>query len=87
MKQINEAFESQSEYQQVKALMGITLLHRGLTHGLGFEQQQMKSGFFTRITTVYLRLLLSAMHPEGRKELTGALISLYPCFWFTRGDR
>jgi hypothetical protein len=78
MKQINEAFESQSEYQQVKALMGITLLHRGLTHGLGFEQQQMKSGFFTRITTVYLRLLLSAMHPEGRKRIDRRTDQLVP---------
>lgn len=78
MKQINEAFETQSEYSQVKALMGITLLHRGLTHGLGFEQQQMKSGIFTSITTVYLRLLLSAMHPEGRKRIDRRTEQLVP---------
>ncbi|WP_442604423.1 YkoP family protein [Paenibacillus sp. KN14-4R] len=78
MKQINEAFESQSEFRQVKALLGITLLHRGITHGLGFEQQQMKPGVFERITTIYLRLLLSAMHPEGRQRISRRTEQLVP---------
>ncbi|MEK5397984.1 polysaccharide deacetylase [Paenibacillus sp. VTT E-133280] len=78
MQQINEAFESQSEFRQVKALLGITLLHRGLTHGLGFEQQNIKSGFFERITTIYLRLLLSAMHPEGRQRISRRTEQLVP---------
>ncbi|MFF2015604.1 YkoP family protein [Paenibacillus sp. NPDC058177] len=69
MQQINDAFESHSEFNQAKALMGITLLHRGLVHGLGFEQQSLKSGFFEWFTTIYLRLLLSAMHPEGRQRI------------------
>ncbi|MGE7612984.1 YkoP family protein [Paenibacillus sp. NPDC101420] len=78
MQQINEAFESQSEFRQVKALLGITLLHRGLTHGLGFEQQNIKSGVFERITTIYLRLLLSAMHPEGRQRINRRTEQLVP---------
>lgn len=78
MQQINEAFESQSEFRQVKALLGITLLHRGLTHGLGFEQQTMKPGVFERITTIYLRLLLSAMHPEGRERIGRRTEQLVP---------
>lgn len=78
MQQINEAFESQSEFRQVKALLGITLLHRGLTHGLGFEQQNIKSGVFERITTIYLRLLLSAMHPEGRHRISRRTEQLVP---------
>lgn len=78
MKQINKAFESHSEFRQVKALLGITLLHRGLTHGLGFEQQKMKSGIFEHITTLYLRLLLSAMHPEGRQRISRRTEQLVP---------
>jgi hypothetical protein len=78
MKQINEAFESHSEFQQAKALMGITLLHRGLIHGLGFEQQSIKTGIFERLTTMYLRLLLSAMHPEGRQRISRRTEQLVP---------
>lgn len=36
---------NKAEYSGVKALMGITLLHRGIVHGLGFEQQGIKSSF------------------------------------------
>ncbi|WP_033404373.1 YkoP family protein [Paenibacillus fonticola] len=78
LQQINEAFESKSEYRQVKALLGITLLHRGLTHGLGFEQQQLKPGIFVWMTTVYLRLLLSALHPEGRQRISQRTEQLVP---------
>lgn len=69
MQQISEAFEGQAEFRHVKALVGVTLLHRGLTHGLGFEQRPLKSGVFQRMTTAYLRLLLSVMHPEGKKRV------------------
>ncbi|SDL87935.1 YkoP family protein [Paenibacillus jilunlii] len=78
MRQINEAFESQSEFKQVKALMGITLLHRGITHGLGFEQQAMQPGLFRRMTTIYLRLLLSALHPEGKHRVSQHTEKLVP---------
>lgn len=78
MQQINEAFETQFEFRDAKALLGITLLHRGLTHDLGFEQQRMKSGIFERVTTVYLRLLLSAMHPEGRQRISRRTEQLVP---------
>lgn len=78
MQQIHEAFENQSEYRQVKGLLGITLLHRGLIHGLGFEQRAMKSGFFRWFTTVYLRLLLSALHPDGRERVSRRTEKLVP---------
>ena len=64
MHQISRAYESQSEFSEVNALVGITLLHRGLTHGLGFEHQAMKPDLFQKLTTSYLRMLLSVMHPE-----------------------
>jgi len=69
MQQISHAYESQSEFRKVNALVGITLLHRGLTHGLGFEHRTMKSGLFQKLTTSYLRILLSVMHPEGKSRI------------------
>lgn len=78
MQQISEAFASQPEFREVKALVGITLLHRGLTHGLGFEQQPMKSDLFQRMTTAYLRLLLAVMHPEGQKRIGRKTEQLIP---------
>ncbi|AJE53907.1 YkoP family protein [Paenibacillus polymyxa] len=78
MQQISEAFASQPEFREVKALVAITLLHRGLIHGLGFEQQPMKSDLFQCITTAYLRLLLSVMHPEGKKRIGRKTEQLIP---------
>lgn len=69
MKQISCAYENQTEFSEVSALVGITLLHRGLTHGLGFEHQEMKPDIFQKITTLYLRMLLSVMHPEGKSRI------------------
>jgi hypothetical protein len=69
MLQISRAYEDQSEFSKVSALVGITLLHRGLTHGLGFEHQAMKPDLFQKLTTSYLRMLLSVMHPDGKSRI------------------
>ncbi|MFF2907792.1 YkoP family protein [Paenibacillus sp. NPDC057934] len=78
LQQIQEAFETRAEFQQVKGLLGITLLHRGLIHGLGFEQRPLKPGFFRWLTTIYLRLLLSALHPDGRNRVNRRTELLVP---------
>lgn len=69
MLQISRAYEGQSEFSEVRALVGITLLHRGLTHGLGFEHQAMKPDLFQKLTTSYLRMLLSVLHPDGKNRI------------------
>ncbi|MGV2786917.1 polysaccharide deacetylase [Clostridium perfringens] len=69
MLQISRAYEGQSEFSEVSALVGITLLHRGLTHGLGFEHQAMKPDLFQKLPTSYLRMLLSVMHPDGKSRI------------------
>lgn len=69
MQQINQAFHDRPELKNVKALIGITLLHRGLTHGLGFEERPIASSLFRKLATIYLRLLLSVIHPEGRMRI------------------
>ncbi|MBB6733444.1 polysaccharide deacetylase [Cohnella sp. CBP 2801] len=67
--QISSALETRPELTRVKALIGVTLLHRGLIHGLGFELRRIRSRTFGHLTTAYLRLLLSVLHPEGRRRL------------------
>lgn len=65
LKAISESLDSKEEMSGVRALVGVTLLHRGFTHGLGFEERSLPSRRFEMLTTFYLRLLLRFMHPEG----------------------
>ncbi|GAE05214.1 polysaccharide deacetylase [Paenibacillus sp. JCM 10914] len=78
MKQISQAYEHQPEFRNVNALVGITLLHRGLTHGLGFETQAMKPNLFRKVTTFYLRWLLAVMHPDGKLRIERGSEALVP---------
>ncbi|MEC0370163.1 YkoP family protein [Paenibacillus chibensis] len=68
MKQISEALETDAELMQVQALTGITLLHRGIIHGLGFELHPLDSKGFRIFSTYYLRLLMRVLHPVGRER-------------------
>ncbi len=81
LKEIASALERKPELAGVKALVGVTLLHRGLTHGLGFEQRALPSKAYEMATTLYLKLLLRFLHPEGlgrsercREKLTPVLL-------------
>ncbi|MFC4597008.1 YkoP family protein [Cohnella hongkongensis] len=65
LKELAWTLDRAPELADVKALIGVTLLHRGLTHGLGFEQRALPSKAFERITTLYLKLLLRFLHPNG----------------------
>ncbi|MBD2869873.1 YkoP family protein [Paenibacillus arenilitoris] len=78
LEEISEAFERLPEFKQVKALIGVTLLHRGLTHGLGFEQHKMRSRGLEWLTTKYLRLLLTVLHPEGSRRMGKRAEKLVP---------
>ncbi len=59
---------SEKKYHSVKALIGITLLHRG-TRRLGFTAYDLKPGLFSKITCRYERFLLALFHPGGFKSL------------------
>ncbi|ANE47222.1 xylanase deacetylase [Paenibacillus swuensis] len=56
------------EYQGAKALLGISMIHRGSEH-LGFDVKDMPPGLFAKATKVYLRILLSVLHPQGTKRV------------------
>ncbi len=78
MRQICAEMQKNPQLSQVKALQGITLLHRGITHGLGFETHRVEQGAFRTLTTSYLRLLLTVFHPSNRKRITGHTDKLIP---------
>ncbi|MNN26688.1 hypothetical protein D3C81_1402020 [compost metagenome] len=75
---IHSDLDHRMEFMQVKALIGITLLHRGFSHGLGFEQQPIPSKLFKWVSTRYLRLLLAILHPEGTQRIGGQTEKLVP---------
>lgn len=51
-----------------RGLWGLTLLHRGF-EPLGFTVVDLPPGLTQRITTLYLKWLLAAYHPDGEERL------------------
>ncbi|WP_314589656.1 YkoP family protein [Paenibacillus terrigena] len=78
MKQISEAMQRAPELEKVRAITGITLLHRGIVHGLGFEQHPITSKWARGCSKVYLRYLLRILHPEGKQRVKRAGEKLEP---------
>ena len=50
--------------ESVKALYGISLIHRG-ANVLGFSTIAMSKGLWFNLTTWYLRFLMTILHPLG----------------------
>lgn len=78
LRRIAEAMEDDPRLAGVTGLLGTTLLHRGLVHGLGFECRPMSSRRLERLTAVYLQLLLSFLHPDGRLRTRESKDKLVP---------
>lgn len=78
IQQISDAMENRPELANVSALTGITLLHRGIIRGLGFELHPLPSKLFTFISTYYLRCLLRMLHPEGKQRVSQNTEKLVP---------
>jgi len=78
MKQISQAMKNSPELAKVQAITGITLLHRGIIHGLGFEQHPITSRWARGFSKVYLRYLLRILHPEGKQRVKQAGEKLEP---------
>jgi hypothetical protein len=78
LKEINDALETRTDMSRVKALVGVTLLHRGLTHGLGFEIRSLPSKRFESVSALYLKLLLRCMHPDGLRRIEQSREKLIP---------
>jgi peptidoglycan/xylan/chitin deacetylase (PgdA/CDA1 family) len=53
---------------KIKAVYGITMINKG-AEALGFRTFDLKPGLFSWLTNQYLRLLLSIIHPDGKKRM------------------
>jgi len=78
IKQISQELDSNPELVRIKALTGITLLHRGIIHGLGFELHPIESKWQQRFYAMYLRFLLRMLHPEGKQRVKHSTEKLSP---------
>lgn len=56
------------ELENVKAVYGISMVHRGVKQ-MGFEVLEMKKGAMYFSTLMYLRVLVSIIHPSGKSRL------------------
>ncbi|MBD2844537.1 polysaccharide deacetylase family protein [Paenibacillus sp. IB182496] len=65
------------EYRDIRALYGISMINRG-SEAFGFKVIDLPGGLFSRLTGVYLKLLLRILHPSGRRRLNGKSDSLAP---------
>jgi peptidoglycan/xylan/chitin deacetylase (PgdA/CDA1 family) len=68
MPQILKLLETDPNYQDVKGLYGISLIHRG-SKQLGFTVLDLPQGIFSRVTRYYLRFLIYIIHPQGKDRL------------------
>jgi peptidoglycan-N-acetylglucosamine deacetylase len=65
------------EFSNVKAIYGISMVHRGVKQ-LGFQVTEMPRGVLYLLTRLYLRLLVSVIHPNGRDRLKENTEELIP---------
>ncbi|RKN84110.1 polysaccharide deacetylase family protein [Paenibacillus ginsengarvi] len=68
MPTISQLLLTDPQYEKVKGLYGITMIHRG-SKQLGFTVVDLPEGLFASMTRTYLRLLLYVVHPRGKERL------------------
>lgn len=55
---------SHPEFQDVKALYGVSMINRG-PEQFGFTVMDLPKGLFARSSRIYLKFLMSIIHPDG----------------------
>ncbi|WP_199622275.1 polysaccharide deacetylase family protein [Paenibacillus alkalitolerans] len=68
MPQLASVLLSRADAASIKAVMGITMVHRGVEQ-FGFTVSELPKSWFASATRVYLRILLSVLHPQGVERL------------------
>jgi peptidoglycan/xylan/chitin deacetylase (PgdA/CDA1 family) len=53
---------------KVKALYGVSMIHRG-AESLGYGTYELPRGLFSRMTNIYLRILIRVIHPDGNDRV------------------
>ncbi|WP_054955539.1 polysaccharide deacetylase family protein [Paenibacillus dakarensis] len=56
------------EYMDIKGLYAVTMISRG-PEQFGFHVQELPAGLFASSTRIYLKILLSVIHPKGKSRL------------------
>ncbi|NOV03696.1 polysaccharide deacetylase family protein [Paenibacillus planticolens] len=74
---VTEKILSTPEYSDIKAIYGITMIHRGASQ-LGFTLMTLPNGLFSIITRMYLKILLYIMHADGKNRLKSNPDALIP---------
>jgi peptidoglycan-N-acetylglucosamine deacetylase len=77
MPEIARRFVSDPDFADVKALYGVTMINRGVQQ-FGFTVLELEKGAFSFFTTLYLKLLLSVLHPSGKQRLQERASKLVP---------
>ncbi|WP_018757114.1 polysaccharide deacetylase family protein [Paenibacillus terrigena] len=65
------------EFSDVKALYGVSMIHRGADK-LGFSVQDLPKGMFKSLTSVYLKFLLHVIRPQGQSRVKERSSMLVP---------
>lgn len=65
---ISDRLQHDPDFQNVRALYGISLIHRNAQR-FGFSLFDLPDGLFAKMTRAYLRFLLFAVHPDGKERL------------------
>lgn len=66
--QITAIISNDPKYNHIKAIYGITFIHRGADQ-LGFTLMSLPHGWFSFATRMYLKALLYGIHSEGKTRL------------------
>ncbi|AOZ91848.1 polysaccharide deacetylase family protein [Paenibacillus crassostreae] len=65
------------EFRNAKALYGVSMINRG-PEKFGFSIRDLPNGWFAKSTNVYLKILMSIIHPAGKGRLKESPSKLVP---------
>jgi peptidoglycan-N-acetylglucosamine deacetylase len=68
MPQLASVLLSRADAASIKAVMGVTMVHRGVEQ-FGFTVSELPKSPFSSASRFYLRILLSVIHPQGSARL------------------
>ncbi|WP_274362676.1 polysaccharide deacetylase family protein [Paenibacillus thermotolerans] len=77
MPQLASIILKRPDASSIKAIMGVTMVNRGVEQ-FGFTVTELPKGLFAALTKLYLRLLLSVIHPQGADRLAERKEMLIP---------
>jgi len=77
MPKLAKHMEGRKEFEDVKGLYGVSMMHRG-PEAFGFSVLELPKGMFSFFTRYYLRLLMVVLHPGGKERMRGKSDTMVP---------